>query len=134
EVRRGLIAGGGGTRLPRRIPLAVALELGLTGEYIGAERARELGLVNRVVPGAGLLEAAAELAGLAARNAPLALSVTKTLMLREAAGASMEEITAAGKVVFESADALEGARAFIEKREPRWNPLAEAGKASAAGA
>jgi enoyl-CoA hydratase len=134
EVRRGLIAGGGGTRLPRRIPLAVALELGLTGEYIGAERAHELGLVNRVVPGAGLLEAATELAGLVARNAPLALAVTKTLMLREAAGALMEEITAAGKVVFESADALEGARAFTEKREPRWTPLVEAGKASAAGA
>ncbi|WP_395108035.1 enoyl-CoA hydratase-related protein [Actinomadura sp. SCN-SB] len=123
EIRRGLVAAGGGTRLPRRIPLAIALEMGLTGEYIDAPRARELGLVNRVVPASELLDSAAELAGLAARNAPLALSVTKKLMRAEAEGAPMAEIMAECRAVFESADAMEGARAFTEKREPRWRPL-----------
>jgi enoyl-CoA hydratase len=124
EIRRGMVAAGGGTRLPRRIPLAIALEMGLTGEYIGAERALALGLVNRVVPAGDLLDSAVELAGMAARNAPLALAVTKKLMLAEAEGASLEAIAAESKAVFASADAMEGARAFAEKREPRWQPLA----------
>jgi len=123
EVRRGLVAAGGGTRLPRRVPLAVALELGLTGEYIDAARALELGLVNRVVPAAELMDAALELAGLVARNAPLALSVTKRLMMREARGMAIEDIQAVSKHVFESPDALEGAKAFAERREPQWAPL-----------
>ena len=50
EVKRGLIAAGGGTDLPRRIPLGVALELGLTGERIDAARAYAIGLVNHVCP------------------------------------------------------------------------------------
>jgi len=123
EVRRGLVPGGGGTRLPRRIPLAVALELGLTGEYIDAARALDLGLVNRVVPQAELMDSALELAGLVARNAPLALSVTKKLMMQEAEGTALEDVQAAARHVFESPDALEGARAFAERREPRWTPL-----------
>jgi len=123
EIRRGLVPAGGGTRLPRRIPLAIALEMGLTGEYIDAQRAWELGLVNRVVPASELLDSAVELAGLAARNAPLALSVTKRLMLAEAEGATMDEIAAQCQDVFDSEDALEGARAFAEKREPVWQPL-----------
>jgi len=118
EVKRGLVAAGGGTNLPRRIPLA--LELGLTGEPIDATRALELGLVNRVVQGAQVLAEALTLAGTIARNGPLAVRVTKELMHAQASGASREEIGAASSRVFASADAKEGAMAFAEKREPRW--------------
>jgi enoyl-CoA hydratase len=120
EVKRGLVAAGGGTNLPRRIPLALALELALTGETFDASRALELGLVNRVVPGDRVLDEALALAGLIARNGPLALRVTKELMLAQAQGAGRDEIAAATGGVFASADAKEGATAFAEKREPRW--------------
>ncbi|WP_433755605.1 enoyl-CoA hydratase-related protein [Nocardia sp. CA-135398] len=120
EVKRGLVAVGGGTNLPRRIPLAVALELGLTGESINAARAFELGLVNRVVPAAQLLAEALELAGLISRNGPLALRITKELMLAQASGATPQELAPATARVLRSADAKEGATAFAEKRVPRW--------------
>lgn len=120
EVKRGLVAAGGGTNLPARIPLALALELGLTGDTFDARRAQELGLVNRVVPGDRVLPEALALAGAIARNGPLALRTTKELMLAQARGASRVEIAAATAHVFASADAKEGATAFAEKREPRW--------------
>lgn len=120
EVKRGLVAAGGGTRLPRRVPLAVALELGLTGETFGPERALALGLVNRVVPGDQVLTEALALAQGIARNGPMALRVTKELMWAEAQGATAETIEKATREVFGSADAKEGAQAFAEKREPVW--------------
>lgn len=120
EVKRGLVAAGGGTNLPRRVPLALALELALTGETVDAARVLELGLVNRVVPGEQVLAEALALADIIARNGPLALRVTKELMLAQARGASRDEIAAATGPVFASADAKEGATAFAEKREPRW--------------
>jgi enoyl-CoA hydratase len=120
EVKRGLVAAGGGTNLPRRIPLALAMELALTGETVDAARAQELGLINRVVPGAEVLTEALALAATIARNGPLALRVTKELLAVQARGASREEIAAAAAPVFASADAKEGAVAFAEKREPRW--------------
>ncbi|GAB2964254.1 enoyl-CoA hydratase-related protein [Amycolatopsis acidiphila] len=120
EVKRGLVAAGGGTNLPRRIPLALALELALTGETFDAARAAALGLVNRVVPGDQVLAEALALANTIARNGPLALRVTKELMLAQAQGAGREEIASATAAVFASADAKEGATAFAEKREPRW--------------
>src|SRR5438874_7537445 len=73
EVKRGLFPAGGGTTLSARIPLAVALELGLTGEAIDAARAQAVGLVNRVVPSDQLMEAAVELASKVAANGPLAV-------------------------------------------------------------
>jgi enoyl-CoA hydratase len=120
EAKRGLVAAGGGTNLPRRIPLTLALELGLTGDTFDADRARALGLVNRVVPGDQVLDEAIALAGTIAKNGPLAVRVTKELMVGQARGASREEIAAATGPVFASADAKEGAAAFAEKREPRW--------------
>jgi enoyl-CoA hydratase len=120
EVKRGLVAAGGGTNLPRRIPLALAMELALTGETVDAARARRLGLVNRVVPGAEVLTEALALAATIARNGPMALRVTKELLVGQARGASRAEIAAAAAPVFASADAKEGAVAFAEKREPRW--------------
>ncbi|MFC0081307.1 crotonase/enoyl-CoA hydratase family protein [Aciditerrimonas ferrireducens] len=124
EVKRGLIAAGGGLiRLPKRLPLAVALELALTGEPIDAGRALQLGLVNRVVPLDRLLDEALALAEQIAANAPLAVRWSKKVMkeamdLPEAeAWKRNQEATA---VVFTSADAMEGPRAFAEKRPPVW--------------
>jgi enoyl-CoA hydratase len=120
EVKRGLVAAGGGTRLPLRIPLPVALELGLTGEPVGAARARELGLVNRVVPAAELRREAITLAEAIAANGPLAVAATKELMWAEAAGMSIAEVGVRTKPVFESEDAREGALAFAQRRAPVW--------------
>jgi enoyl-CoA hydratase len=120
EVKRGLVAAGGGTRLPRRVPLAVALELGLTGGAIDAARAHALGLVNRVVPAADVRTEAISLAEAIAANGPLAVAVTKELMWAEASGLSSAEIRARAKPVFDSEDAREGATAFAERRAPHW--------------
>ncbi|WP_261575388.1 enoyl-CoA hydratase-related protein [Frankia gtarii] len=120
EVSRGLIAAGGGTRLAQRIPLALALELGLTGALVSADRVREMGLVNRVVPAADVLDTALELAGQIAANGPLAVSVTKKLIVEELPVGDWDTIAETVAPVFASEDAREGARAFAEKRTPNW--------------
>jgi enoyl-CoA hydratase/carnithine racemase len=124
EAKRGLIAGAGGLfRLPRRLPLAVALEMALTGDPIDAQRAHALGFVNRVVPADRVVEDALNLAGRIADNAPLGVRHSKSVMLR-ALGRDEEEgwrlTDEAVGVVFSSADAMEGSVAFAEKRLPRW--------------
>ena len=120
EVKRGLVAAGGGTRLPTRIPLQVALEMGLTGETFGADRALELGLINRVVPGAEVLDSALGLAGLINANGPLAVQATKRLMREEVGPDNSDHVRDVTAPVFGSADAREGAMAFAEKRAPIW--------------
>lgn len=120
EVKVGLFAAGGGTRLPRRIPLAIALELGLTGDLIDAGRAQALGLVNRVVPGARVLDEALALATRIAANAPLGLAVTKRLMMEELGAGPWAEITQTCLSLMQSEDAREGAAAFAGKRPPVW--------------
>ncbi len=120
EVKRGLVAAGGGTRLPRRIPLQVALEMGLTGEPISAERARELGLVNRVVPAADVISTALGLAALINANGPLAVQATKQLMIEEIGPDTAAHVGKVTASVFMSEDAREGATAFAEKRAPVW--------------
>ena len=124
EASRGLIAGGGGLiRLPKRIPLAVAYEMALTADPIDAARAYELGLVNRVVPGNQVLDQAIALAERIAKNAPLAVRTSKDVMKRSRE-LSEEECwnlnSDAFGLIGRSADALEGAIAFAEKREPSW--------------
>jgi enoyl-CoA hydratase/carnithine racemase len=124
EVKRGLLAGAGGLlRLPKRLPLSIALELALTGEPIDASRALSLGLVNRVVPSAQLMDEALALADLIAENAPLAVRWTKKVILGASSVGDAEgwalNAEAVG-VVFTSADAMEGPVAFAEKRKPRW--------------
>jgi enoyl-CoA hydratase len=122
EVRRGLIAGGGGTLLGTRIPLGLALEVGLTGEFVDVDRAAHWGLVNRVVARHELMDSALQLAGMVAANGPMAVRETKKLMRRavselpSSGWGSSEEIAA----VFQSEDAREGAMAFVEKRAPVW--------------
>jgi enoyl-CoA hydratase len=123
EVKRGLVAAAGGVMmLPDQIPERVAMELALTGDFIGAERAYQLGLINRVVDGSAL-DAALELAARIAENGPLAVRVSKQI-LRESRGWSMDErydrqAQLIGPV-FVSADAREGSLAFAEKRKPNW--------------
>ena len=124
EAKRGLIAGAGGLiRMPKRLPMAVALELAMTGDPIDAERAYALGLVNKVVPGDAVLAEAVALAERIAANAPLAVRYSKSVMKRaaevsEAEGWKINQ-EAVG-VVFTSADAMEGPIAFAEKRPPNW--------------
>lgn len=120
EVKRGLVAAGGGTRLPKRIPLQVALEMGLTGETITAARALELGLVNRVVPAAEVLTTALALAALINANGPLAVQATKRLMCEEVGPDNTDHVREVVAPVFASEDAKEGAVAFAEKRTPKW--------------
>ena len=80
EVKRALFAAGGGMFLATRIPLAVALEMTLTGDTIDAERAYSLGLVNQVVPPEQVLDAGIAMAERIAKNGPLALQATKELV------------------------------------------------------
>jgi enoyl-CoA hydratase len=123
EAKRGLVAAGGGLLLPLRIPLAVALEMGLTGDPIDAARAHHLGLVNRVVPGPAVMEEALRLAERIAENGPLSVALTKKLMhevARYGGADAWERVAAANPQVFESEDAIEGSRAFAERRRPVW--------------
>jgi enoyl-CoA hydratase len=122
EVKRGLLAAGGGSLLSTRIPLAVALELTLTGDPIDAQRALSLGLINQVVPPTEVLDAAVSLAERIARNGPLALQATKQIVRKASTDLTSARTLAAEwqPKVFGSEDAKEGATAFIEKRDPVW--------------
>jgi enoyl-CoA hydratase len=124
EVKRGLVAAAGGLiRLPRRIPYHLAMELALTGDPVTAERAAEIGIVNRLTEPGGALGAARELAAGIVRNAPLALEASKAVLQRAPEWTEEEAWAKQGELagpVFGSEDAQEGARAFAEKREPVW--------------
>jgi enoyl-CoA hydratase len=125
EAARGLLAAAGGPiRLAKRVPLAVALEIGMTGEPISAARAYELGLVNRLVPADRVVDEAVALGERIAANSPTAVRVTRRL-IKESVEVSEAEgwektWTAAGEVGA-SGDGIEGATAFVEKRPPVWN-------------
>lgn len=126
EVARGLFAAGGGTVvLPRRVPPSIALELALTGDRLPAERALALGLVNRVVPGEELRDAALALAGAVAANGPLGVRATKALIWSVVRGDESDAwaaVDARRDEVFTSDEAAEGATAFLERRAPSWRP------------
>jgi enoyl-CoA hydratase len=122
EVRRGQIPGSGGTqRLPRLIGRGPAMELLLTGAMIDAEQAQRLGIVSRVVPRADLAATAEELARTIAARAPIAVryvkeAVNKGMDLSLAQGLQLEADLSI--LLQTTEDYLEGARAFVEKREP----------------
>ena len=124
EVNLAIIPGGGGTqRLPRLIGRGKALELILTGARIPADEALRIGLVERVVPGGEALKAATELARSMAAKAPVALryakeAVVKGLELPLADGLRLEGDLST--LLRTTEDRLEGAKAFLEKRSPRW--------------
>ncbi|MFF7868425.1 crotonase/enoyl-CoA hydratase family protein [Streptomyces qaidamensis] len=125
EVKRGLIAAGGGViRLPQRIPHHLAMEFLLTGEPVDGRRAGALGLANRVTGRGQAVAEALRLAERVAENAPLALAAVKRVV-RAADGASDEEAFAFQrgemKSLMASDDVREGMTAFAERRPARWN-------------
>lgn len=124
EVKRGLVAAGGGLlRLPSRVPHQHAMEWALTGRPVPAEEAHALGLVNRLTDPGDALAAALELAEQIGRNAPLAVRATKQVLTQsrdwpwESAFDYQAQIT---EPVRSSVDAREGATAFREKRPAVW--------------
>lgn len=124
EVKRGLVAGGGGLlRLPHRIPYQKAMELALTGESFTAEQAVDWGLVNKLTEPGRALDGALELAGKITANGPLAVAATKEIIVKSAEWSRSEMWQKQNEImgpVFGSRDAIEGATAFAEKRRPTW--------------
>jgi len=125
EVKVGLIAGAGGLiRLPRSIPQKVANEMILTGRRVGAEEARELGVVSRVAPQGQAMAAARELAAEILDVSPTSVRLSLKLMEQtQGIAGTVDAVTAPNDVVDElmtSADAIEGMTAFAVKRKPEW--------------
>jgi crotonobetainyl-CoA hydratase len=128
EVRVGVVADSGGLlRLPGRLPIAIAREMLLTGRRMPADEAARWGLANRVVPAGDLLDTALDLARDIVAGAPLAVAAVQEV-LAETAGLDVREGFAklrsgdlpAYQRMLGSQDALEGPRAFAEKRAPHW--------------
>jgi enoyl-CoA hydratase/carnithine racemase len=125
EPRVGLMAAAGGVhRLPRHVPLKVAMGMMLTGKPIGAAEAARLGLVNEVVPAEQLLAAAERWARTIAECSPLSVQATKQAAM-EGLGRPLGEALGtrypAVEHLWKSEDSKEGPRAFAEKRPPRWS-------------
>ncbi|MGW1029097.1 crotonase/enoyl-CoA hydratase family protein [Streptomyces sp. NPDC002577] len=124
ETRRGLVAASGGLlRLPERLPYQVAMELVLTGGSLEAERAYHLGLVNRLTEPGEALATAKQLAADIAQNAPLATVAAKRIIVESADWSRAEAFAKQDEIagpVLQSKDAVEGARAFNERRRPIW--------------
>ena len=124
EVKRGLFAAAGGPmRLAKRIPLAAAVELVVTGEPIDAQRAHTLGLVNHLCARDQVVDEAVALATRITENGPLA--VRKSLEMVRAAvdlteAEAWQRSNEISLEVFATKDAIEGATAFAEKRPPKW--------------
>jgi enoyl-CoA hydratase len=125
EVGLGIIAGFMGTqRLPRLVGKGVALEMLLSGEAIGAQRALEIGLVNKVVVSAELMSACRKLALAIIKNAPLAVrytieSVNDGLEMELEDGGGLE--SALFGLIASSKDMKEGTKAFLEKRKAEFH-------------
>lgn len=124
EIKLGLIPGGGGTqRLPRQVGLGQAMRLILSGGMIGAAEAKEMGLVEMVVPHEELRAKTLELAAEIAAKSPLTLKVAKEAV-RASHRMGIEEGLAYERdlfcLCFASADKAEGVKAFLEKREAKW--------------
>ena len=112
-----------GTILPKQLPLSAVLELCLTAQPITAQRAYDIGFVNKVVPGDALLEEAVTMAEQIAENAPLAVQYFKELAYR-GLNMSTQDISSLTYHMYDqlltTEDSKEGPRAFAEKRRPRW--------------
>jgi enoyl-CoA hydratase len=124
EVKRSLVAAAGGlVRLPRVLPPAIAMELAITGDTLDAERAHHFGMINEVCEPGAVVDAAHALAARVTANAPLAVRMSRQLVLDAPGQSDREGMKAAGRALAELSttdDFAEGPRAFIEKREPNW--------------
>lgn len=124
EPKRGLVAGAGGLmRLPRQVPYRIAMEMALTGDFFSAQRAYEMGMINRVVANGSALEEAIKLAKSIVANGPLAVATTKKVIKESQDWSTEEMFKLQGPLVgpvFMSEDAKEGAAAFAQKRAPNW--------------
>jgi crotonobetainyl-CoA hydratase len=127
EIRAGTLADAATVRLPKRIPYHIAMELLLLGRWMDASEAHRLGLVNEVVPVAQLMPRARELAASLADGPPLVFAAIKevardseTRPFRESMRAIARREFPTVARLYASADHAEGARAFAEKRAPRW--------------
>jgi E-phenylitaconyl-CoA hydratase len=124
EVKRGVVAGNGGTqRILSQLPYAIGMEMLLTGDPMDAETAARWGLINRVVAVDQLMDEAKAVARKMAANAPLALQAAKELAVRAremplASGLRLEQIV--NRMLQFTEDAAEGPKAFAEKRPPEF--------------
>jgi crotonobetainyl-CoA hydratase len=127
EIRSGTVADAASVKLPKRIPYHIAMEMLLTGRWLEVEEANRWGFVNEVVPAAGLMERAWEVARLIESGPPLVYAAIKEVV-REAE--DMQFLPALKKItgrefatidtLYSSEDQHEGALAFAEKRDPVW--------------
>ena len=124
EVKRGLLAGGGGLlRLPLRVPHQLAVQWCLTGEFVSADQAYRANLLNRLVPEGTALDEAIDLANIIAQNGPMAVRATKQIIEQSRDWTNSDQFQRMREIyepVRSSADAKEGALAFKEKRKPVW--------------
>ncbi|NKX65618.1 crotonobetainyl-CoA hydratase [Labrenzia sp. 5N] len=127
EIRSGTVADAASIKLPKRIPYHIAMEMLLTGRWIEAEEAARWGLINHIYPGKGLMAEAWKLAELLASGPPLVYAALKEIVreaedmkfqdaLNRITGSQFETV----EKLYRSEDQKEGARAFVEKRDPVW--------------
>ena len=124
EVKRGLAAAAGGLmRLPKQLPYRLAMELALTGDFLEASKALDLGLINAVTEAGSALKGAQALAERIAANGPLAVKRSKQVIV-QSEDWSRDDMFARQQAlvqdIFASEDAMEGSLAFAEKRAPQW--------------
>ena len=127
EIRSGTVADAATIKLPRRIPYHVAMELLFTGRTMAAKEAKHWGLINEIVPADHLMARARELAAQLAEGPPLVFAAIKEID-RETAHLPVQQAfdmvtrrkLKTVDVLYSSEDQKEGARAFAEKRQPRW--------------
>ena len=127
EARAGTIADAATVKLPRRIPYHVAMDLLFTGRWMDAQEALRWGLLQEVVPSGELMARARELAHLLAQGPPLVFAAIKEVARETATITEQEALRRVADRqyptvdrLYSSEDQLEGARAFVEKRDPKW--------------